>query len=316
MTRRRRGSLGDRLSRGSAPTRRIVGSSPVQSTMVEAGPPSAGPPSSTRSIASPSCATMPAASARLRGAGDVRRGRRQRPDAASQGPRRVVVRHAQADRRAATGQGRRPSNVGALRDHDRQPAWPARGHEGGCGRRDRRRPGRLGRVVEQQHHGLVRRAAFHVEQSLDAAGRGERHRDAVDRVGRQRDDAAAAEHLDGQRPARRVVRHDPGGHADRLRRSSASAARRCDAASTSRGRRQDELLDDLRGPFVLERRCDVAGDRADLGRRARHRRAVADLGEHLQVVPLVADGQGRRRAGCAAAGPASERPGPSKRRAR
>ena len=42
----------------------------------------------------------------LREPGDVGRGRRQRPDAPGQRTGSVVIRHAEADRRRATGEGR------------------------------------------------------------------------------------------------------------------------------------------------------------------------------------------------------------------
>ena len=48
--------------RPMAPSRRIDGRSPVQSTTVEAGPPRAGPPSRIRSMSSPSWAAISAAS--------------------------------------------------------------------------------------------------------------------------------------------------------------------------------------------------------------------------------------------------------------
>ena len=60
------------------------------------------------------------------------------------------------------------------------------------------------------------------------------------------------------------------------------------------GRRgQDKRLDHARHAFLGHRRRDVAGGGQDGPRRGRHRRPVADFGEHLQVVPLVADRQRR-----------------------
>src|SRR4029078_2427401 len=47
---------------GIAPARRIVGVGPVQSTIVEAGPPGPGPPSRVRSTESPSWSRIAAAS--------------------------------------------------------------------------------------------------------------------------------------------------------------------------------------------------------------------------------------------------------------
>ena len=69
---------------------------------------------------------------------------------------------------AAAGQHRRPRNVGALRDDDRQAAGPARRRERGRSRGDPPGPGRLGHVVEQQHHRLVRWTPLDAVQPLDA----------------------------------------------------------------------------------------------------------------------------------------------------
>ena len=142
--------------------------------------------------------------ARLGQPGDIRGGRRQRPDAARQRPGSVVVRHAQADRRRAAGQGgraaRRPAGAGRRRvsppgqNASRESASPPAPITA-----DRRR---LRGVVEQQHDPLVGRPLFHLEQSLDAARRLERDRDPVDRVGRQRDDPAGAQDLDRPPPDR------------------------------------------------------------------------------------------------------------------
>ena len=57
--------------------------------------------------------------------------------------------------------------------------------------------------------------------------------------------------------------------------------------------RQDQHLDHPGDAFVLERRSDVPGDRPNGGGRARHGGAVTHLAEHLEVVPLVADREGR-----------------------
>ncbi len=59
---------------------------------------------------------------------------------------------------------------------------------------------------------------------------------------------------------------------------------------------EHELLDQLRRALLGQRRRDVAGRGADRAGARRHRRAVADPGEHLQVVELVADREDARRA--------------------
>ena len=134
------------------------------------------------------------------------------------------------------------------------------------------------------------------EQPLDAAGRVERDarsrrpcRSAARRRRRPRRTATR------RRPPCRIVGDDPGGHAGIARRVHArrrrAAARH--VAAAARRWRQDERLDHPGDALVGQRRRDVAGDRPDLGRCGRHRRAVADLGEHLEVVPLVADRQRR-----------------------
>ncbi len=222
-------------SGGIAPARTIVGCAPEQSTMVDASPPLAGPPSSTRSIRVAELRDDARRVGRLRDAGAVRRRRGQRPHAAGERSRGVVVGHAQADRGAPAGQHGRPRNVGALRDDQGQATGPERGRQDGCPRRDAPGPGRLRHVVEQQHHRLVRRTFLDAIEPLDPARRGQGHGDAIDRVGRKGDDAAFPQdpHSDG--PTLRIVRDDPRRHADRLRRSSASAASRCDAARTSAG---------------------------------------------------------------------------------
>ena len=77
------------------------------------------------------------------------------------------------------------------------------------------------------------------------------------------------------------------------RAASASSAMRIRRRLRRRRSGQHQRLDHPGDALVLERRGDVPGDRPDGGRSARHRRAVTDLGEHLDVVPLVADRQGR-----------------------
>ena len=158
----------------------------------------------------------------------------------SQGPRRVVGRDPQPDVAASTGQRGRPANIRPLRDDDRQAARPAGGPERRRGRRDQARVrAAWARVVEQQHHGLVRWALLHVEQSLDAAWRAQRHRDAVDRVGGQGDDAATA-----GAPRRRPPGPPRRPRTTRAVMRTACAVRplptpsRRDAASTARWRRR------------------------------------------------------------------------------
>ena len=186
--------------------------------------------------------------ARLGQAGDVGRGGRQRPDGRGERPGRVVVRDAQADRRRPAGQDVRQRDVRALRERRRsaRPASTRRRVPSAAGvitPIDRR----LGRVVEQQHDPLVGRPPLDLEQPLDAARRVERDRDPVDRVGRQRDDAAAAQDLDRPRPdrprrRRRSGRVMPGRGIGRLvgaRRPraapAASSASRSAAARASAG---------------------------------------------------------------------------------
>ena len=95
--------------------------------------------------------------------------------------------------------------------------------------------------------------------------------------------------------------HDAGGHAETAS-AAPSATDRASAAvcgqpgrggSGGRRRCQDERLDHPRHALLGQRRRDVAGDRLDLGRGGRHDRAVPDLGQHLDVVPLVADREDR-----------------------
>ena len=174
--------------------------------------------------------------ARLGQTGDVRGGRRQRPDGAGQRPGRVVVRHAQADRRRAAGQDVRQPVVRTPPEDDGQPARPAAGAERHGRRRDHGDLRGLRRIGDEQRDALVRRASLDPVQPLDAARRVERDGDPVDRVGRQRHDAARTEGRDGLGPAVIVVRHDPGGHAGMSRRACASAASRSDAARALAGR--------------------------------------------------------------------------------
>ena len=92
---------------------------------------------------------------------------------------------------------------------------------------------------------LVGRPALHLEQALDAARRGQRDGDPVDRVGRQRDDAARAQGIataaaipassSGDDAGHRAVR-SAAGHAMRaILAWTASSARRSAVARASRG---------------------------------------------------------------------------------
>ena len=89
--------------------------------------------------------------ARLGQAGDIGRGRRQRPDGRRERPGSRVIRDAQPDRRGPAGQHGGQRDVRALRDHDGQPARPARVGECRRGRRHHPDRGRLGCRLEQQH---------------------------------------------------------------------------------------------------------------------------------------------------------------------
>ena len=73
------------------------------------------------------------------------------------------------------------------------------------------------------------------------------------------------------------------------RASTASADRRRDASRAAFGGARTSRFDHHGHALLLDRRRDVAGDRPDRGGRGRHRRPVAHLCEHLEVVPLVAD---------------------------
>ncbi len=88
---------------------------------------------------------------------------------------------------------------------------------------------------------------FDVEQALDAAGCLERDCDAVDRVGRQRDDAAGAEHVDGRRPTCLVICNHLGSHAEAtIARSAVSAACRSPDSSDSRATARRAAAGDAR----------------------------------------------------------------------
>ena len=115
------------------------------------------------------------------------------------------------------------------------------------------------------------------EQALDAARRREGGGDAIDRVGRQRDDPARTQHRDRPpaRPASRRrttrARHER----PRPALGRPAARRPGGRRALASGERQHQLFDHLRRAVVLERRGHVAADGADLGRRGRHRGAVA-----------------------------------------
>ena len=94
------------------------------------------------------------------------------PTARGQRARGRVIGDAEPDRRGSAGQGVGQRDIGSLRDDQGQPARPARiGEQRGAGAHDPDRR-RLRRRLEQEHDALVERPAFHVEQALDAAGRG------------------------------------------------------------------------------------------------------------------------------------------------
>ena len=73
----------------------------------------------------------------------------------------------------------------------------------------------------------------------------------------------------------------------------ASAASARDAARAAAGSASTRGLDHRRDTLVRHGHGDVPGRGEHLGRRRRHGRPVPDLGEHLDVVPLVADRQRR-----------------------
>ena len=182
---RRRGRARRRRRPGSRPrdragSRRRGGSrarSPVQSTTVEAGPPWAGPPSRMRSMASPSWATISAASrasgrpemfAEVVGSGPTPRASAR--GASWSGTRRPIVGappvraagSATSGRRGTTtvrppGQNAAPSAVAAARSRRSSAAWAG--------------------VGEEQHDRPCPAGALHLEQALDAARGGERDRD-------------------------------------------------------------------------------------------------------------------------------------------
>ena len=184
-------------SRLTPPRRSTTGSPWVQSTMVDSTPTSHGPPSSTRSMSSPRSArtwsavvglTRPKrlAEGAATPAGRFAPASRERPQ---QGPGDRVVRHAEADRRAPAGDG-----VGHRRgpfEQQGQGSGPERvGQQPGRGRH-LDRPlvdgGRVGQVHDQR---VVGRPALHREHPPDrlvVRGIGAQ---PVDRLGRERDQAA------------------------------------------------------------------------------------------------------------------------------
>ena len=199
----------------------------------------------------------------------------------------------------AAGQRRRAADVGPLRDDEGQAARPEARRRARRGRRPLPDRGRLGGIVEQQHDSLVGRPALGREQALDAAGRRRarrRSRRPCRSAGRR------CRRRAGPRPPRPGPPSSSGtiraviGRRRRRRLGVAAASRgqpaRCRAATVRAG--QHQLFDELRPrPRPSSGGRDVARHGAHLGRRARHGRPVADLGEHLEVVPLVADRERR-----------------------
>ena len=278
-----------------APGRRIRGGPPVQSTTVEAEPPGAGPPSrmSARSPASPAARRRPRRRC-LRLAPTVRRrspgaGRRPRPaPGARRGPAAACRSSAAPPVRAAG------ARIGALRDDQGQAAGPERRGEDVRGRVQLADLGRLVMVRDEQHDPLLERPALRREQPLDAAGRVERDGDAVDGVGRQGHEPAALERLDAAaRPAASSGTTDRRapliGHAsgDRL------AARReaFDVRAAPRRPARTSASITWAAPSSATGGATYRRGRGPR-RRGRHRHAVPGRGDHLEVVPLVADREG------------------------
>ena len=166
---------------------------------------------------------------------------------------------------------------------------------------------RLVRVGEEQHDRPVRRAGRLAANSASIPpGVSSATRDPVDRVRRQGDDPAGPEDARSPRPGRRRRPGRPG----RSRRRPASARRRAAAASAAaavpggiRGSARTSCSIRSATPSSASGRREVPGGRPDRRRRVRHRGAVADRGDHLEVVELVADREHVRQRH---AGPARE----------
>ena len=288
----------------------------MQSTTVEAGPPVRRPAVEDRGrCASPSWATIAAASrasgspetlAEVVGSG---------PRAARQRPRRVVVGHPHADRRRPAGQRGRQR---------RRPGAAARRASGRPASRPRRGPRAAGVIApiaadlvaasaRSSMIPLLGRALLRREQALDAVRRARarpRCRRPCRSAGRRRRRARRTP-IASPRPGRVVAA--TGGHAavtrvrPRVGRPPRRpSARRRPRASPRTARTSASMI--WAAPFLGQRRRDVAGDRLDLGRRGRHRGPVADLGEHLEVVALVADRQDLPQRDAEPAGEPADRP--------
>ena len=145
-----------------------------------------------------------------------------------------MIGDAEPDRGGSTGEDVGQRDIGSLRDDQGQPTRPARiGEQCGAGAHDPDRRG-LRRRLQEERDALVERPAFHLEQALDATGRGRRDRDPVDRVGRQRDDATGPQDLDRRRPTFHIVGHDAGGHAGTASAAPSATDRASIAVSASR----------------------------------------------------------------------------------
>ena len=236
---------------GTAPSRRITGRAPVQSTTVEGGPPRAGPPSRIEVDALPELGEDLGRVARLGQAGDIGRGRRQRPDGRARAP---GARH---------GPGRAGRSSGSRRSARRATATSGR-----CGTTTVSPPGQHASASAVAAGPITPiEAAWAAASSSSMIPRSggrrltrnrrsmppgvvERDGDPVDRVGRQGDDAAAragprSPRRDPPRRRRRVralmprPRPRPGSETDPAVRAAvarvASSASRTAAAGAAAG---------------------------------------------------------------------------------
>ena len=268
--------------------------------------------------------------ARLGQAGDVGRGRRQRADGRARAPgaRRGPARAARSSesRRSARRATARPDAAGR-----RRSARPASTRRRGPWRPApsprSRAPGPPSSSSSMIPLSGGRRLTSN-SRSMPPGGV-ERDRDAVDRIGRQGDDAAAAQDVDRLGATRRVVGDGARAHASTATSTCSETAparprgpgRRCLLGQPRRrqprlvGRRQHQRLDHPRHT-LLERAAARCSGRPPGLRPARSASPPRDRPRRASRCRST----GRRwrashRAGLAAGAPASGRPGPSRRRA-
>ena len=189
-------------SAGTAPSRRIRGSSPVRSTIVDATPCSAGPPSRYTLAGSPSCSR---ACSTVGGGRAARRCSRStpravRPHAATRGHR--VQRHAQHHR--APGVAEIPRQRRCLLHNQTQPAGPERPDEftRSAGARCDQAVDRVPRADEDGHR-HVASASLGPQQGGDSLAVECVGGESVQRVGGHDDEAPGLERVLAPRSFRR-----------------------------------------------------------------------------------------------------------------